>query len=67
MWPDRVSNPEPLTFESGVLPTALCGPAKVNEALIQHIPYALLCKKIQNVSLYSSQLIFSKMMFLCTS
>ena len=22
MWPDRVSNPGPLTYESGVLPTA---------------------------------------------
>ena len=27
MWPDRVSKPEPLTFESGALPTALRGPA----------------------------------------
>ena len=27
MWPDRVSNPEPLTYESGTLPTVLCGPA----------------------------------------
>ena len=27
MWPDRVSNPGPLTYESGALPTALCGPA----------------------------------------
>ena len=26
MWPDRVSNPGPLTFESGALPTALRGP-----------------------------------------
>ena len=25
MWPDRVSNPGPLTFESGALPTVLCG------------------------------------------
>ena len=25
MWPDRVSNPGPLTYESGALPTALCG------------------------------------------
>ena len=23
MWPDRVSNPGPLTYESGALPTAL--------------------------------------------
>ena len=27
MWPDRVSNPGPLTYESGALPTALSGPA----------------------------------------
>ena len=27
MWPDRVPNPGPLTYESGALPTALCGPA----------------------------------------
>ena len=27
MWPDRVLNPGPLTFESGALPTALHGPA----------------------------------------
>ena len=29
MWPDRVSNPGPLTYESGALPTALPGPAAV--------------------------------------
>ena len=28
MWPDRVSNPGPLSYKSGVLPTALCGPAR---------------------------------------
>ena len=27
MWPDRVSNPGPLPYESGALPTALRGPA----------------------------------------
>ena len=27
MWPDRVSNPGPLTYESDVLPTGLRGPA----------------------------------------
>ena len=27
MLPDRVSNREPLTYESGALPIALCGPA----------------------------------------
>ena len=28
MLPDRVSNPGPLTYESGALPIALCDPAK---------------------------------------
>ena len=28
MWPDRVSNPGPLTYESGALPTALRGPTQ---------------------------------------
>ena len=27
MWPDRISNPGPLIYESGALPTALRGPA----------------------------------------
>ena len=30
MLPDRVSNPGPLTFESGALPIALRGPAYAN-------------------------------------
>ena len=30
MWPDRVSNPGPPTYESGALPIALRGPAIVN-------------------------------------
>ena len=29
MLPDRVSNPGPLTYESGVLPIALRGPARI--------------------------------------
>ena len=29
MLPDRVSNPGPLTYESGALPIALCGPATI--------------------------------------
>ena len=31
MLPDRVSNPGPLTYESGALPIALCGPASESE------------------------------------
>ena len=30
MLPDRVSNPGPLTYESGALPTALRGPADIS-------------------------------------
>ena len=30
MLPDRVSNPGPLTYESGALPIALHGPATVD-------------------------------------
>ena len=29
MLPDRVSNPGPLTYESGALPIALRGPAQI--------------------------------------
>ena len=29
MWQDRVSNPGPLTYEPGALPTALRGPAHI--------------------------------------
>ena len=32
MLPDRVSNPGPLTYESGALPIALRGPAKTVQA-----------------------------------
>ena len=31
MLPDRVSNPGPLTYESGALPIALRGPANSND------------------------------------
>ena len=34
MLPDRVSNPEPLTYESGALPIALRGPAPVIRIVI---------------------------------
>ena len=44
MLPDRVSNPGPLTYESGALPIALRGPASrylwssVNSLYIVHFP-----------------------------
>ena len=37
MLPDRVSNPGPLTYKSGALPIALCGPADVvNDVMHMH-------------------------------
>ena len=35
MWPDRVSNPGPLTYESGALPIALRGPALSYDCPVQ--------------------------------
>ena len=40
MLPDRVSNPGPLTYESGALPIALRGPAKVQYMFV------LLCSNV---------------------
>ena len=37
MLPDRVSNPGPLTYESGALPIALCGPAYTERKLLDNI------------------------------
>ena len=37
MCPDRVSNPGPLTYESGALPTALRGPANCKVVLFKTI------------------------------
>ena len=37
MWPDRVSNPGPLTYESDALPIALRGPALRVETCAHHV------------------------------
>ena len=37
MWPDRVSNPGPLTYESGALPTAQRGPANQQKTATVYI------------------------------
>ena len=37
MLPDQVSNPGPLTYESGALPIALRGPASNMQRLNPHI------------------------------
>ena len=38
MWPDRVSNPGPLTYESGALPIALRGPPYTCSRRFVHRP-----------------------------
>ena len=45
MLPDRVSNPGPLTYESGALPIALRGPAPSGYTFAQKVPGSLVCKK----------------------
>ena len=52
MLPDRVSNPGPLTYESGALPTVLHGPApvKVNGELT--LPTASLLNGINSYMKY---------------
>ena len=44
MLPDRVSNPGPLTYESGALPIALRGPAKRWRKKHSSVPTHLLNK-----------------------
>ena len=39
MRPDQVSNPGPLTYESGALPTALRGPAE--DLTIRYLDYRI--------------------------
>ena len=53
MWPDRVSNPGPLTYETGVLTTALRGTVafydleKTTDTELQNV------KPITNFDVYS--------------
>ena len=47
MWPDRVSNPGPLTYESGALPTALRGPATKHDISSRQIP--TVCNNHENI------------------
>ena len=37
MLPDRVSNPGPLTYESGALPIALRGPAVIRQSILRGV------------------------------
>ena len=46
MWPDRVSNLGPLTYESVALPTVLCGPAWSKEMKRTDEDYLSLLKTV---------------------
>ena len=46
MLPDRVSNPGPLTYESGALPIALRGPAVDVKRDVKKDQRDFLCAKI---------------------
>ena len=37
MWPDRVSNPGPLTYQTGALPTALRSPASYQSVISEYL------------------------------
>ena len=73
MFPDRVSNPGPLTYESGAVPIALCDPAyfDMNGNGYCHVPLLL-----NGVSPYRLEFAFLLMFqqndwtfstFICTS
>ena len=46
MLPDRVSNPGPLTYESGALPIALRGPAMMPETKSTELPALFLDSRV---------------------
>ena len=53
MLPDRVSNPGPLTYESGALPIALRGPAShlfVLFQIVRFIKGQIICRLTNNLS-----------------
>ena len=46
MLPDRVSNPGPLTYESGALPIALRGPAQETRNGVGMVQHAELVRNV---------------------
>ena len=53
MLPDRVSNPGPLTYESGALPISLRGPAKSNKLEnLRNMIMSVLCSDKPNLPIY---------------
>ena len=55
MLPDRVSNPGPLTYESGALPIALRGPARCFEQLGPGVLVKVAEEAISHAVLYNDR------------
>ena len=51
MWPDRVSNPGPPTYESDALPIALRGPANMSVLIRLRPMYMYLCNLFEEKGL----------------
>ena len=64
MLPDRVSNPGPLTYESGALPIALRGPAPISRQRVSFIPAVVLYRKGKVYKTYFA--LFRALVFLFT-
>ena len=49
MWPNRVSNPGPLTYKSGALPTALRSPALCLLIQVLYLHYGINATKSADI------------------
>ena len=63
MWPDRVSNPGPLTYESGALPTALSGQATSTEKTDESIYlFSVFMSALTSQTIYSGSSVAGTLM-----
>ena len=63
MRPDRVSNPGPLTYDSGVLPTALRGSSRYVNLPIKLVKIIFLTYPRISLEIYSSQILLGSYKF----
>ena len=61
MLPDRVSNPGPLTYESGALPIALRGPAQRTEVV--HIYTCQGSHNLNTLMYFNSMTLYNYILF----
>ena len=68
MLPDRVSNPGPLTYESGALPIALRGPAAMKAIKFQiNVLLQLYVKNMARTVLFPNEFPVNTLMDICTN